>query len=28
VIADEETNAIKRSLSTAQAYYMNPPDIV
>jgi hypothetical protein len=25
VLADVETNAIKRSLSTAQAYYMNPP---
>ena len=28
VLADEQTNAIKRSLSTAQAYYLNPAGLV
>ena len=28
VLADEQTNAIKRCLSMAQAHYLNPPDLV
>jgi len=27
VLADEQTEALKRSLSTKQAYYLNPSDI-
>jgi len=27
VLADEQTEALKRSLSTEQPYYLNPPDL-
>jgi hypothetical protein len=27
VLADEQTKALKRSLSTEQAYYLNPSEI-